>query len=119
MKAIWYQGINDAHNVQPNQPIQIDHVLALIVYAQFTDLCTKFRETYRKISMNESVIDQIKRHSTFANFGKLLYEAFAFYGSTASQVDKLYHGMSIELLFNTLYCTFDSPTSTTTSSSAA
>eukprot|EP01084_Bolivina_argentea_P316135 547913_1 len=24
MKAIWYQGINDAHNVQPNQPIQIE-----------------------------------------------------------------------------------------------
>ena len=46
--------------------------------------------------------------------GKLLYESFVFFASTESKVDMLFHGMSIELLFPTLYCAFDALTSTTT-----
>eukprot|EP01084_Bolivina_argentea_P199100 340752_1 len=119
MKATWYQGINEEHEIWPNQPITMDHVLALIIYSNFSELCTHFRETYRKISQNESIQDQIKRHSLFANLARLLYEAYVFFGSTDSKITLLYHGISIELLFKTLYCTFDAPTSTTTASSVA
>eukprot|EP01084_Bolivina_argentea_P261051 441018_1 len=50
---------------------------------------------------------------------RLLYEAFVFYASKDSCVKILYHGLSIPLLFKTLYCCFNAPTSTTTASSVA
>eukprot|EP01084_Bolivina_argentea_P179935 310887_1 len=76
MKASWYRGINEHHQIKSSQPIRLDHVLALISYTDYTELCTAFRATYRKISNNESVKDQIARHAEFANFGRLLYESF-------------------------------------------
>eukprot|EP01084_Bolivina_argentea_P199105 340764_1 len=119
LKASWYQGINKYHNINPNQRITEQHVLALILYSQFSDLCTVFRATYRKESKSELVAAQKKRHSQYAYFGRLLYETFVFYGSTDSKVEVLYHGIDIPLVFNTLYCTFSSPTSTTTAESVA
>eukprot|EP01084_Bolivina_argentea_P170717 295835_1 len=97
----------------------MDHVLALIIYTDFPELCTSLRSTYRKISPKESIQDQIKRHSLFANLGRMLYEAYVFFGSTDSKITVLYHGMALQLLFQTMYCIFNSPTSTTTSSSVA
>eukprot|EP01084_Bolivina_argentea_P038386 70964_1 len=119
MKACWYQGINEDHQIEPNQRIQMDHVLALVVYSQISALCTAFRKTYRKEKRTEKIEGQKERHSFFANFGKLLYESFVFYGTTESKVELLYHGMSTELLFASLYCTINAPTSTTTASSVA
>eukprot|EP01084_Bolivina_argentea_P021026 39052_1 len=81
MKAAWYEGMNKDHYIKANQPIQIDHISALVVYTQYSDVCTAFRQTYRKTSNNEAIYSQIKRHSMFANFGRLLYESFVFYGS--------------------------------------
>eukprot|EP01084_Bolivina_argentea_P204512 349258_1 len=118
-KAIWYQGLNDHHEIPVSAPIRADHVLALVVYTHCTNLCTAFRLTYRKDSSDKSKQDQIQRHSAFAHFGRLLYEAFVFYGSKISGVEKLYHGMGMELLFKTCYCTFDAPTSTTTANGVA
>eukprot|EP01084_Bolivina_argentea_P147563 258159_1 len=118
MKARWYQGLNEVHQITPNQPLRDDHVLAAVLYTDMSHLCTKFRETYRTIR-DETEQQKIDRHSNFVHFARLLYEAFVFYGSTDSEVKLLYHGMSRELLFKTLYCTFDLPTSTTTAQSIA
>eukprot|EP01084_Bolivina_argentea_P204222 348736_1 len=78
IRAIWYQGINEYHKIKPNQSIQQDHVLALILYTHLTDFCTAFRTTYRKTWFFEPMKDQKQRHSAFANFGRLLYESFVF-----------------------------------------
>ena len=43
MKASWYQGLNHVHKIYVGQSVIFDHVLALILYAQCTKLCTKFR----------------------------------------------------------------------------
>eukprot|EP01084_Bolivina_argentea_P107588 192361_1 len=119
MKAIWYHGINEYHQINPNDPLQLDHIIAMTCYTNITELCTTFRETYRRITPNESLKKQKDRHSEFAHMGRLLYEAFVFYASKNSKVNILYHGMSVPLLFTTLFCTFDAPTSTTTASSVA
>eukprot|EP01084_Bolivina_argentea_P179940 310898_1 len=87
MKAIWYQGINKNHKILPDQTIQKSHVLACVLYTQCSELCTAFRETYRKKFDEELMVNQIRRHSEFANFGRLLYESFVFYGSVDYQVD--------------------------------
>eukprot|EP01084_Bolivina_argentea_P010226 19038_1 len=113
MKAIWYHGINQAHQIPVNTPLSLQHIISLICYTDDTTLCTTFRETYRRMDA-EDVNQQISRHAVFANLGRLLYESFAFYASTNSKVTLLYHGMSIPLKFSTLFCAFDAPTSTTT-----
>eukprot|EP01084_Bolivina_argentea_P260493 439937_1 len=119
VKAVWYQGINKHHEIYSNQPMTKDHVLALILYTQCTKLCTLYRETYRQSHDEESEQQLVLRHAEYANMGRLLYESFVFFASTNSQVQLLYHGMSIPLLFRSLFCTFDAPTSTTTASNVA
>eukprot|EP01084_Bolivina_argentea_P303779 524568_1 len=112
LRACWYQGINVKHNILPNDPIREDHVLAAIAYTDCTEFCTAFRQTYRHMD------DQKLKHSLYANVGKALYEAFVFFG-TADNVQRLYHGMNMRLVFKTLYCVFDAPTSTTSEQSVA
>eukprot|EP01084_Bolivina_argentea_P271196 461367_1 len=120
LKASFYQGINKDHQIYPEQPIQDTHVLSLVMYAQCSKLCTAFRETYRLINEDDGEIEeQKKRHSLFWHLGKYVYESFVFYASIDSKVQKLYHGMGLRLLFKTMYCTFDAPTSTTTQDSVA
>eukprot|EP01084_Bolivina_argentea_P083744 151611_1 len=119
LKAIWYHGMNEHHDISTGDPLRTDHILALICYTSISTLCTSFRETYRRIDQNESIKQQKVRHKVFANMGRLLYEAFIFYASKDSKVQVLYHGMSIALLFPTLHCSFDCPTSTTTEPAVA
>eukprot|EP01084_Bolivina_argentea_P167640 290909_1 len=119
IKAIWYHGINEHHGINANDPIKMEHILSLICYADNSELCTAFRTTYRRITADKSIDDQKKRHSKYANLGKLIYEAFIFYASKNGEITTLYHGMGIPLVFPTLYCSLDAPTSTTTASSVA
>eukprot|EP01084_Bolivina_argentea_P061961 113269_1 len=119
MKATWYQGINDHHNIPPNSPLSEEHILSLIVYSHDSTFCTAFRETYRKTHDKESDTDQISRHEEYAWFGRRIYESFVFYGSINAAIKTLYHGISTPLLFTTFYCTFNTPTSTTTAQSVA
>eukprot|EP01084_Bolivina_argentea_P061960 113268_1 len=119
MKATWYQGINNHHGIPQNSPISEQHVFSLIVYSHFSSFCTAFRETYRKTHDEETNDKQRRRHSEYVWFGRNIYESFIFYASTAGAITTLYHGISIPLLFTTFYCTFNSPTSTTTAASVA
>eukprot|EP01084_Bolivina_argentea_P107587 192359_1 len=97
LKAIWYHGMNKHHQINVNDPITMQHILSLICYADNTELCTAFRMTYRRVSTDKSIQDQKKRHSEFANLGKLMYEAFIFYASKNGEITTLYHGMGVPL----------------------
>eukprot|EP01083_Nonionella_stella_P192436 711333_1 len=119
MKAIWYQGINEDHNVFPGDVISKPHVTALVSYTNNTGLCAEFRGTYRAMKAGEDITSKKTRHSYFAHFGRLLYESYVFYASIKSQVRILYHGMSQQMIFSSLQCAFDQPTSTTTAQSIA
>eukprot|EP01084_Bolivina_argentea_P288639 495455_1 len=113
MKAVWNEEI-DNHDIKVNDCISQDHVSSLVSYTDNSGLCTSFRETYRPISTNETIAQRKKRHAPFANMGRLLYESYIFYASTNSKVKVLYQGMSIQLLFKSLYCSFNAPSSLTT-----
>eukprot|EP01084_Bolivina_argentea_P028586 53107_1 len=119
IKAVWYHEINEEHKINVGDPITTEHITALMCYSHDSALCTAFRETYRAKDESEEIQSQKHRHRLFANIGKLLYQSFVFFASKDSKVETLYHGMSIQLLFPTLYCAFDAPTSTTTASSVA
>eukprot|EP01084_Bolivina_argentea_P152152 265456_1 len=113
LKAVWYYGENNNHGIAMNQPIQIDHLFALNCYTDEAALCTQFRATYRFEHTNESLEQLKQRHTCFGNFGKLLFQSFAFFASKESKRKELYHGISQELSFSALYCAFNAPTSTT------
>eukprot|EP01084_Bolivina_argentea_P238311 400377_1 len=119
LKAVWYHGINEYHEINVNDSLPLDHIIALICYTDISDLCTSFRGTYRRKTRNESIHEQKLRHAAYANMGRLMYEAFVFYASKDNQIQTLYHGISIPLVFPGLYCTFNQPTSTTTSAQIA
>eukprot|EP01084_Bolivina_argentea_P265685 450446_1 len=118
MQAKWYHGINQEHGIMLGDIISINCILALICYTDDSELCTAFRETYRPIA-GETIQQQKSRHSEFAHFGKAVYESFVFYASKSNKIERLYHGMSVKLVFPTLHCVFDQPTSTTTEQSKA
>eukprot|EP01083_Nonionella_stella_P091303 255254_1 len=119
MKAVWHHGMNEHHNILSGDVISRDHVTALVSYTNNSELCTEFRETYRSIKPGEDIISRKMRHSHFAHFGRLLYESYVFYASARSKVKILYHGMSAQMIFSSLQCAFDQPTSTTTEESVA
>eukprot|EP01083_Nonionella_stella_P025952 71453_1 len=119
LKAVWYHGMNVHHQISPDDVISKHHVMALICYADNSEFCTELRETYRARTATEDIKMRKMRHSYFAHFGRLLYESFVFYASIQSKVNTLHHGMSVPMVFSSLQCTFDQPTSTSTAQSVA
>eukprot|EP01083_Nonionella_stella_P185551 676881_1 len=110
-----------SHSVSVKE-LKLHHILALMVYCNFTTLQCKFSETYRIAVQNESKQSILKRHSAFYFLGKFLKEVVNDYGedSKLSNVNTFYHGINTELLFSKtcdleIYC----PLSTSSSYAVA
>eukprot|EP01084_Bolivina_argentea_P169004 292997_1 len=71
-----YYGIN------PNQPISTDHIISIILYCDFSDYCTKFSSTFRRIKPFEPLESIKRRNRSFWWQSKLLREAVEIYGKT-------------------------------------
>ena len=52
----------------------LEHLLAIILYCDFTTFCTAFSSTYRRENVFETMESVISRHSEYANCGRLLVE---------------------------------------------
>eukprot|EP01084_Bolivina_argentea_P020141 37477_1 len=87
------------------------HIQALFLYTNYSDLCTKFTETYRKLSENESDSHLKDRHSYFAHFGKALKECVEVFGVRKSKHTHFYHGINRKMVFKKLCERFCGPTS--------
>ena len=96
------------------------HLYALILYCDFTDLCTAFSATFRMENVFESIESLISRHSYFAHFGKFLVETvldFGTNGNTANvdyEVGPFFCGINRPLNFGTYAICLKSPCSTST-----
>eukprot|EP01084_Bolivina_argentea_P037597 69549_1 len=44
MKAIWYHGLNEDHQIRVGAPLSQQHILALLCYTDDTKLCYEFRK---------------------------------------------------------------------------
>eukprot|EP01083_Nonionella_stella_P110505 323385_1 len=78
--------------------VALFHVIAIMVYCNFDQLQAKFSMTYRRTSPNEHYLSMIRRHSNYANLGKLLRELVECYPSPNTRVycwRSLYHGVTI------------------------
>ena len=63
-----------------------EHLYAVILYCDFSDLCTAFSATFRRQNVFESMESVKQRHSKFAIFGKLLAELVLVFGKRGTKV---------------------------------
>eukprot|EP01084_Bolivina_argentea_P086165 155745_1 len=61
-----YIRIHDTYRIQ----LSIEHLLAVLIYCNYSELQFNFSKTYRKIASNESIKCVLNRHSNFYFWGK-------------------------------------------------
>eukprot|EP01083_Nonionella_stella_P010647 30279_1 len=104
--------------------LQLHHILALMVYCNFTDLQFEFSLTYRKKTLNEPDESVVNRHSIFYHFGKYLKEAVQWFGAVVDEENEgpslFYHGINDTFIFpQVVDVDVQCPLSTTTKFSVA
>eukprot|EP01084_Bolivina_argentea_P147913 258721_1 len=111
------------YGIKWEDPITFSHILAVVLYCDYTNLCTDFSSTFRQCKKYETLESIKNRNSFYYHFSKYLREAVEVYGQcsygdriSGKRINKLsgpfYSGMSILLnipAFNIRLC---SPTST-------
>ena len=67
--------------LREGEAITIHHLIAVILYCNFSALCTHFSATYRKTDVFESLKSIMDRHSHWYHLGQLLQECVHYFGS--------------------------------------
>lgn len=104
---------DEEYNIIRNTPINVCHILSMIVYTSESTLCTAFRKTYRKRNQKETEENVRERHRQFYYFGRTLCEAIEFYGKEMRNSMEVYHGLDKEMAFESYTAYFNQPISTT------
>ncbi len=107
----------ESYGVEYGQSISIEHIMAILLYCNFSDLCYIFSSTFRKIHDYESDEDMLSRHREYAIWARLLREAVECFGTAMvdSDVKMFYHGVSCTLFFDSTSVHLCGPVSTTSS----
>eukprot|EP01084_Bolivina_argentea_P123988 219713_1 len=97
-------------------PITVPHILSLLLYCNFSLLCTTFSSTFRRIRKDEHD-EQVKgRNSEYRNWSRLLLEAIHLYGTSLvrNTFGKcVFHGVSMVMVFENMNQNMNGPFSTT------
>ena len=109
------------YGIDAGSPLQLNHVLALLLYSNFSDLCYEFSKTYRRLNRQESDEALKARHANFYHFGKYLREFVEVFGEefAESRYETFYHGINTEMLFKDCFAHICGPMSTTTAKNVA
>eukprot|EP01083_Nonionella_stella_P145636 456719_1 len=111
--GIW-EGV---YEIPKGSPISEKHVLAVLLYTNHTYLSAAFSLSYRKLSGSESDDTLKKRHSEYANWGRLLRETVECWGYGLWETQKtrstFFHGISKTMVFDGFKQRFCCPISTT------
>eukprot|EP01084_Bolivina_argentea_P133827 236196_1 len=83
-------------------PIQINHLISLLIYCGYDIFQCRFSETCRKMQDDETLQSIVSRHSHFYHFAKSLKESVHVFGTRYIQgnIAKFYHGIDIEMVFD-------------------
>ena len=102
------------YNLPTGSKISLQHIFAVMVYTDFTNLSAAFSATYRKLTTTESDRKWKSRHREYAHFARLLREAVECWGTFIEDVPhltKFYHGISRRMVFKHFMARFCGPTS--------
>ena len=83
---------NEEYKIVRNDPVDIHHIFAIVLYTDNSKFCTYFRSTYRKTDADRTESDVRKRHRELYYYSKSLFEAIEFFGEYVKPSAKLYHG---------------------------
>eukprot|EP01084_Bolivina_argentea_P134146 236682_1 len=103
---------NKLLNIKPGEQWTVNHIIALMVYCNFTYLQFKFKQHCRPYD-NESMESFRERNSEIGHWSRYLMECGLIYGDKMNATDTLYTGLTCKLLFNSLNANFYCPLSTT------
>lgn len=105
--------------------ITIDHLFAIILYCDFSILCTDFSATFRFDNIFEDLKSLKRRHSHFANFGRLLVESVLDFGingdpdTVGHESGPFFSGLNCKLNIGSFAIRLKGPCSTSTLSEVA
>ena len=94
-------------------PLDIEHLMSVVLYTDYSRLCYKFSRSFRKIKRNDTLERIKKRNSKYYWWSRLLRETVEYYGddTKSSNISRFYHGTS-RLYFSRFNASFNGPTST-------
>eukprot|EP01084_Bolivina_argentea_P215053 365074_1 len=104
------------YEMKPGQLISLRHVISMMIYCNYDFLQSKFTETYRAETANDSIEQIKKRHSNFYHLGKSLREIVECFGMARAPKSKsiqVYHGADKTFTFDSLFAFIKQPFSTT------
>ena len=108
-----FQTIFYNHGIDKNASISLKHLISIILYCDYSALCTKMSATFRKLTVSETEESVAKRNSKFYHFSKLLCETVNDFGIDG-RVEKgpFYSGINCVLHMNSFAIIFYGPLST-------
>eukprot|EP01083_Nonionella_stella_P166490 556768_1 len=101
------------YGIAPGTPLSIQNLIALILYCDFSKLCTDFSSTFRPIFASESLAEIKKRNQKYWFLSKILRETVQLYGLSGYDdgfSGPWYCGMTYMVVAN-FVCRLCSPTS--------
>eukprot|EP01083_Nonionella_stella_P043260 116728_1 len=102
--------------IKDGSPITAPHVLSLLLYCNFTELCTVFSSAFRRISEAETDEEVKERNAHFFHWSRLLFEAIHLFGTLIAYHEFgkcAYHGVSRVMVFDSMNQYVYGPFSTT------
>ena len=114
-----YLGRSTGQNERGSQLTE-QHLFSIILYCDFSALCTAFSETFRLRDIFEDIESLKARHSKFAHFGRLLVETVRDFGINGyAEKGPFFCGLNCPLNIGTYAIRLNGPCSTTTERAVA
>ena len=110
------------YDIPGGSPLSPQHIQAVILYTDFTELCTLFSQSTRELAFGDGLKEIKARNGKFFHFSKYLREMVNYFGSNGrgdgfamnGRVNgPFYSGVSVVLNVSEFSIAFNSPTSTT------
>eukprot|EP01084_Bolivina_argentea_P034533 63942_1 len=101
------------YNILFCEPISEEHLQAVILYCNFSELATHFKATFRKNNLFEQLNSVKKRNSKYWCFSKLIREVCEYFGDNGeTETGPFYCGMNYVMHLSTFAIRLNGPCST-------
>ena len=118
MRAYRYPEDDRHYGIHNDSPLNIWHLMSVILYCDITQLCTQFSKSFRSIEAGESSTSIKSRNSEFWWMAKALNETVTYYGNHGrilcnGESGPFFCGIDCPLTIPEFAITLNGPTSTT------
>eukprot|EP01084_Bolivina_argentea_P088511 159799_1 len=104
---------NNICKIKANTVIGLEHIVALMSYANYEKMSKKFKRTYEKYRNTDSRDNLNILHQEIVIWAKLLTECILLFSDKMKDELQLYHGMDARIRFSKVYTNVYQPASLT------